>query len=95
MSFAPHHTDSKPYIEHMESATEKQGATVLREHDESSSLGMSLDADAEAALRKSLLWKLDTRILPVLALLFLFSFLGEWHWRAALADARAPVIRAD
>lgn len=31
----------------------------------------------EARLRKSLLWKLDTRILPCLALLFLFSFLDR------------------
>ena len=35
----------------------------------------TLSTSEEAALRKSLLRKLDTRILPVLALLFLFSFL--------------------
>lgn len=36
--------------------------------------GRSATDAEEAALRKSLLWKLDTRILPVLAFLFLFSF---------------------
>lgn len=38
---------------------------------------LSLTDIEEARIRKSLLWKLDTRILPVLALLFLFSFLDR------------------
>lgn len=37
----------------------------------------SMSEAEEAAMRKRVLWKLDTRILPVLAVLFLFSFLDR------------------
>lgn len=39
--------------------------------------GGSLGIEEENRLRKSLLWKLDTRMLPMIALLFLFSFLDR------------------
>ena len=61
----------KPTFEHME----KSSAAEDDVHDDQSVGHLSLTVADEAALRKSLLRKLDTRILPVLALLFLFSFL--------------------
>ncbi|KAL8279673.1 hypothetical protein RQP46_007986 [Phenoliferia psychrophenolica] len=47
--------------------------------------------EEEAALRKSLLWKLDSRILPVLAFLFLFSFLD----RTNIGNARILGLQKD
>ncbi|KAL8286668.1 hypothetical protein RQP46_004196 [Phenoliferia psychrophenolica] len=74
----------------METANEKE-STDQRE-DEAQSLGLSDLAPAdEAALRKSLLRKLDTRILPVLALLFLFSFLD----RTNIGNARNLGLQKD
>ena len=37
----------------------------------------SLDPMEEARITKAILWKLDTRMLPMLAVLFLFSFLDR------------------
>jgi len=36
-----------------------------------------LDPHEEKRITRSILWKLDTRMLPMLALLFLFSFLDR------------------
>lgn len=52
-------------MEHAEFADEKQGNQF------------EMSGAEEAALRKALLWKLDSRTLPALALLFLFSFLDR------------------
>lgn len=57
--------EGKSAFEHNESVDGADGELELE----------TLSTSEEAALRKSLLRKLDTRILPVLALLFLFSFL--------------------
>ncbi len=38
---------------------------------------VGLESDEEKRVLKSLLWKLDTRMLPMLAVLFLFSFLDR------------------
>lgn len=44
-----------------------------------------LSVDHDAALTRKLLWKLDLRILPMMAILFLFSFLDRYVlWKTLL-----------
>lgn len=71
---------------------EEKGTDLQLEHHQTSSFtdkdGFHVDAveaadrpwsvDHEAALTKKLLWKLDLRILPMMAVLFLFSFLDRY-----------------
>lgn len=46
-------------------------------HREDGLSGLNMSAEEEKKVTKSLLWKLDLRILPMLAVLFLFSFLDR------------------
>ncbi|KAM0751485.1 retrograde regulation protein 2 [Meredithblackwellia eburnea MCA 4105] len=73
----------------MEVTTEKQTPTQFSEN--ASPTGLDLSPEEEKALRRSLLWKLDTRNLPVLALLFLFSFLD----RTNIGNARILGLQTD
>ena len=51
----------------------------IRESRQTSTLEETHFSDEEVKrLEKSLLWKLDTRMLPMLAILFLFSFLDRY-----------------
>lgn len=60
------------------SSNEKPTEYKMDKSDNSLDIEKSSMSDVEEArIRKSLLWKLDTRILPVLAVLFLFSFLDR------------------
>jgi hypothetical protein len=69
---------------HAEFADEKQG------------IQFDMSDAEEAALRKALLWKLDTRVLPVLAFLFLFSFLDRTNMYVRIQrDAGALVSRLE
>ncbi len=54
---------------------EAKADTDHYEGPEVSSVGF--ESDEEKRVLKSLLWKLDTRMLPMLAVLFLFSFLDR------------------
>lgn len=53
----------------------------------------SMSEAEEAAMRKKVLWKLDTRILPVLAVLFLFSFLDRVNIVRTAAGSPFPISR--
>ncbi len=59
----------------METKAEVDQFEVTRTVDTKSS--QVLDKDEERRITKAILWKLDTRMLPMLALLFLFSFLDR------------------
>lgn len=65
------------------SIAEKQASDHLELAVESNGPGHAvtgLSEDEERHLTRSLLRKLDTRMLPMLALLFLFSFLDRQVW---------------
>ncbi|KAK4703906.1 hypothetical protein P7C70_g2317, partial [Phenoliferia sp. Uapishka_3] len=81
--------EGKQAFEHMENTNEKNGDMIVQR--EGGFDDESLTVAEEAALRKSVLWKLDTRILPVLALLFLFSFLD----RTNIGNARNLGLQKD
>lgn len=71
MSTWKHFDKYKPEIEHAEAA--EDGSIRAVQFDGSA----GFDKETEARLTKSLLLKLDTRMLPMLAILFLFSFLDR------------------
>lgn len=66
------HIEAKSEPDHVEDG--KFAQTTLDEHDK--------------RVLKSLLWKLDTRMLPMLAFLFLFSFLD----RTNIGNAKVSTI---
>lgn len=73
---APHHssplaTDMKVEGDHLESR--KIGENVFSDGD----LARPYDQEEERRITKAILWKLDTRTLFMLAVLFLFSFLDR------------------
>jgi hypothetical protein len=71
MSTKVHVDMHKPEVEHAEAA--KDGQTRQVHFDGSA----GFDKETEDRLTRSLLRKLDTRMLPMLAILFLFSFLDR------------------
>lgn len=60
--------DSKQGTAHLDSA---------QTHTPDSDSAQVFDPIEEKRITKAILWKLDTRMLPMLALLFLFSFLDR------------------
>ena len=62
--------NGKTDLAHVEEAKNANVGDIGSDH--------SLDPMDEARITKAILWKLDTRMLPMLALLFLFSFLDRY-----------------
>jgi hypothetical protein len=79
----------KPEIKHAEVA--EDGSTRPIQLDASA----GFDKETEDRLTKSLLRKLDTRMLPMLAILFLFSFLDRTNIGNAKVSSQCRVSQTD
>lgn len=79
-------------LEHQASSfTETKGPFHVEVEDADADVGRPWSVDHDAALTRKLLWKLDLRILPMMAILFLFSFLDRCVPCELLHRAPEPV----
>jgi hypothetical protein len=89
------HDQEKGHAHHVDDYNQEKPTTEFVEHADASSSSRRdssiLEVHDDPKLTRRLLWKLDLRILPMLALLFLFSFLD----RTSIGNAKVLGLNAD
>lgn len=91
------HDQEKGHHYHHDHVDQEKPTTEFVEHADASSISrrdssiLQTPSDPNGKLTRRLLWKLDLRILPMLALLFLFSFLD----RTSIGNAKVLGLNTD
>jgi len=92
---SPHDQEKGHHYHHNDHVDQEKPTTEFVEHADASSSSRRdssiLEVHDDPKLTRKLLWKLDLRILPMLALLFLFSFLD----RTSIGNAKVLGLNAD
>jgi hypothetical protein len=92
---SPHDQEKGHHYHHNDHVDQEKPTTEFVEHADASSSSRRdssiLEVHDDPKLTRKLLWKLDLRILPMLALLFLFSFLD----RTSIGNAKVLGLNTD
>lgn len=92
---SPHDQEKGHHYHHNDHVDQEKPTTEFVEHADASSSSRRdssiLEVHDDPKLTRRLLWKLDLRILPMLALLFLFSFLD----RTSIGNAKVLGLNTD